>query len=334
MQTNPITRFDFRRSAIYWFILPFLIFLPFTTFADGQPWRQEREVKQTQIKPDSVGGLNYEVPITVPPGRGPMTPEVKLLYNSQSNDNLSPFGYGWSLNTPYIERINRLGTDQLYDRYDFFSTLDGELWGATTTPGGGTLGGGMMSLMMGGGGSGGSESSISLASKSLAVVAESTSSTTSVSSLLENKTLQEKANIKGQEIAKLQSVSRVARSKYDIELVSIEPIEGGVQAFARVWKKNGSQVGFGVDGTVDMERFRIFNPPILVPDPKGAVLQTWTEQDGSKHSRTLREDPKEALLQVIEQDLAVVKNIHGPENIIDGKVGRTTNTFYPNVNIF
>ena len=51
----------------------------------------------------------------------------------------------------------------------------------------------------------------------------------------------------------------------------IEEIEGGIQIFAQAWNLDGTQVGFGKDGTVDIERFQIINPPILVPDENGDV---------------------------------------------------------------
>ncbi len=158
--------------------------------------------------------------------------------------------------------------------------------------------------------------------------------TPSIRSLLEEKTPEERASIKGEEIAKRASLGRVSRDGYDIEVVSIEAIEGGVQAFVRAWRKDGSQIGFGTDGTVDMERFRIFNPPILVPDEKGDIVQTWEEHDVVTdtfvtRTRTLREDPHEAMLQVLEHNLSVMKNIHGPENIVSEKRGNTTSTYFP-----
>jgi RHS repeat-associated protein len=156
--------------------------------------------------------------------------------------------------------------------------------------------------------------------------------TEGIRSLIFGKSSQEKANIKGQEIAKLGSIERAQRGKYEMEIVSLESIEGGVQAFVRAWDENG-QIGFGATGAVEIERFRIFNPPILVPDPNGGIYQEWEEYDPEtdsfiKKSRTLREDPKEALLQVIEENLNVIPK-HGPDNIIEGKVGNTTSTYYP-----
>lgn len=42
-------------------------------------------------------------------------------------------------------------------------------------------------------------------------------------------------------------------------------------------------------------RFR--NPPILVDDPTGDIVRTWTDSQGVEQTRTLREDPDQALMQ-------------------------------------
>jgi len=155
-----------------------------------------------------------------------------------------------------------------------------------------------------------------------------------IRALIADKEGKERATIKGKEIAKINFIDRIQRENYEIEIVSMKPIEGGVEVFARAWNQNG-QIGFGRDGSVDVERFQIFNPPILVLDPSGDIYQETEKNDFEtgtkvKVSRTLREDPKEALLQVIEHNLSVMKNVHGSENIVAGKVGKTTSTFYPN----
>lgn len=120
----------------------------------------------------------------------------------------------------------------------------------------------------------------------------------------------------------------------EIEIVESNIIEGGIEVFARAWR-DGIQIGFGKDGTVDIERFRIFNPPILVSDPNGTIENRRIVDDdpltGEKfiEIERFREDPEEALLQVLEHNISVMKNIHGPEKIIEGKIGKTTSTFYP-----
>jgi hypothetical protein len=130
-----------------------------TPFVGGDtPPHLDREAIISQVKPDQTGALNYQIPIVVPPGRTKATtPDLSLSYSSRDGEDISPFGYGWSVNIPYIERENKLGTNNLYSRYDFYSTLDGELWGATTSPGTSGQGGGPTSFaLLGGGGSGSS----------------------------------------------------------------------------------------------------------------------------------------------------------------------------------
>jgi virulence plasmid B protein len=63
-----------------------------------------------------------------------MQPDLALQYNSNGARNDDIFGYGWSVNIPYIQRLNKTGTENLYvataTQY-FVSSLDGEL--ATTS---------------------------------------------------------------------------------------------------------------------------------------------------------------------------------------------------------
>lgn len=119
----------------------------------------------------------------------------------------------------------------------------------------------------------------------------------------------------------------------EVEVVEIEPINGGVQVFVKAWSE-GTQVGFGLDGSVDIERFRIFNPPILVPDPNGDILVAVPEETLENgdvipaSSFSYREDAVEALLQVLASNLMVMKNTHDDTRIVKGKVGNTTSTFY------
>lgn len=120
---------------------------------------------------------------------------------------------------------------------------------------------------------------------------------------------------------------------YQIKIHDVKTAEVGgntcVEVYAQAWK-DGKQMGFGKDGTVDIERFRIINPPILVPDENGDILRTTTNQDtGALHHRRFREDPQEALLQVIEHNLLVMRNIHTSKKIVRGKRGNTTTTVFP-----
>jgi hypothetical protein len=75
----------------------------------------------------NTGGLSYQYPIVVPPGRLGLQPYIALQYHSEDHTIDGTVGYGWSLNIPYIERINRTGTQDLFDQSLFSSTFDGEL---------------------------------------------------------------------------------------------------------------------------------------------------------------------------------------------------------------
>ena len=75
----------------------------------------------------NTGALNYNYPISVPPGRNNLQPSPSLSYNSSQNGQNSIFGYGWALNIPYIQRLNKSGLDKLYSDNYFYSSLDGEL---------------------------------------------------------------------------------------------------------------------------------------------------------------------------------------------------------------
>lgn len=148
---------------------------------------------------------------------------------------------------------------------------------------------------------------------------------------LAGKSAKERASIKGKEIAKVNFRGEYAeKTGIKIEITDIKEIEGGVEIFARAWK-NDKQLGFGKDGSVEIERFRIFNPPILVDDPNGNIIREWKDSvTGELKQRKLREDPAEAIRQVIADNAKLV----GKEdtNIIKGKIGNTTSTFYPDAN--
>lgn len=99
--------------------------------------------------------------------------------------------------------------------------------------------------------------------------------------------------------------------------------------FVRAWK-NGKQIGFGSDGSVDIERIRIFNPPVLVPDPLGEYEKRWLDINGEEKVEKFREDAHEAILTDLYHTIEVLKNKEiGSDKILKGKVGKTISTFYP-----
>ncbi len=92
--------------------------------ADGSP----NTIKQVIPGVDqTTGALTYTYPLKMPPGRNGMQPDLSLSYNSLSADSNSIVGYGWSLNIPYIKRINKDGVNKLYSENYFESSLSGEL---------------------------------------------------------------------------------------------------------------------------------------------------------------------------------------------------------------
>lgn len=147
-----------------------------------------------------------------------------------------------------------------------------------------------------------------------------------IAALLVNKTATEKAQIKAKEIAKLNFVGKHKIGDIEMEIQSLTEIEGGIEVYARAWK-GGKQLGFG-DGTVDIERFRIFNPPALIDDPLGTIIREYINSlTGVLTKRTLREDPFNAVLISLSHTVSVSGKLN--TEIIKGSVGHTTNTYYP-----
>lgn len=82
----------------------------------------------------STGALVYEYPIELPKGRSGMTPELSLRHNSRNitrPDSIA--GLGWELSIPYIQREPVRGTQNLYMKPFFSSSLSGNLIATTDT---------------------------------------------------------------------------------------------------------------------------------------------------------------------------------------------------------
>jgi hypothetical protein len=128
---------------------------------------------------------------------------------------------------------------------------------------------------------------------------------------------------KGEELAKVAQRGRTAVKDLELEITASRPIPGGVEVLARAWDGNG-QLGFGKDGTVDIERFRFFNPPTQVHDAALDALQTI---DGVERLvRGYREDPAAALLRAVLR--SVRRTGKAGATITRGKIGRTVTTIY------
>lgn len=147
---------------------------------------------------------------------------------------------------------------------------------------------------------------------------------------LETAPAHERAGMKGKEIAKkLKPAPRKKLGKFDVEVVKVEEVPNGVAIFARVWENN-EQVGFGPDGSIDIERFVFINPPVLVPsgEKEEEVLTRTDGQLETTQQDVLAEDPEAAILAALEHTISVVPR-HDSTKIKNGKVGRTTTTVYP-----
>lgn len=145
---------------------------------------------------------------------------------------------------------------------------------------------------------------------------------------IKNLPAKEKAQVKGQEIAKIGSIARTnvkfSGVDCDIEILEIKAIDGGIELLAKAWTPGGKQIGFSKDGSVEIEKFRIFNPPIMVPDGTKRIIN-----DGKQDVEL--DNYIENPVQAIEMTLAHIISLVGKEGseIIKGKIGNTTSTFFP-----
>lgn len=153
-----------------------------------------------------------------------------------------------------------------------------------------------------------------------------------IKDLIEGKSRIESADIKSVEICKTDHVGVFTSKEHnlDVEILSVAKISGGIEMMVRA-SRGGIPLGFGANGTIETERFRIFNPPIMVPD--GTMTdQEYTLSSGKivvAKKPNVTEDASAALKQV----LAYIVSLNGKEgtNIIPGSVGNTVDTFFPSM---
>lgn len=135
----------------------------------------------------------------------------------------------------------------------------------------------------------------------------------------------EKADKKAEEIALLDHIGFFNDGDYRVEILSCEKIDGGIKLRARAWK-NDIPVGF-MDGSVEIETFRIFNPPILVDTPDGDIqIDNIDRITGERTTRKLKEDPIAAVRKSLVHTIGLVGKVGS--NIQKGKIGTTVSTFY------
>jgi RHS repeat-associated protein len=93
---------------------------------------KDRSISSPKVDKSS-GALVQSYPFTLPQGINGLTPDLSLYYSSNATDNSSIVGYGWSVSIPSIERINKLGVENLYSK-DYYAASDaGELASSSPT---------------------------------------------------------------------------------------------------------------------------------------------------------------------------------------------------------
>jgi len=109
---------------------------------------------------------------------------------------------------------------------------------------------------------------------------------------------------------------------FEIEIISVDTIEGGIEVYAKAWKDK-KPVGFGADSTVEIERFRFFGIETSMPD----TIESKKIQHLKKDTVVFKDDPTWSL----KSDLlnAIKLTSKGGDKIIKRKIGHTTDTYYP-----
>lgn len=101
----------------------------------------------------------------------------------------------------------------------------------------------------------------------------------------------------------------------EVDSINVQQ-SGAIDIFARAWKGK-DQIGFSADGSVDLERFWISNPALLVPDLSGDI---------TIGKRLFRSDPAAAVRNILIDTIKDVGKIGAP--ITKDKRGRTTYTLF------
>lgn len=127
---------------------------------------------------------------------------------------------------------------------------------------------------------------------------------------------------------------------HEVEIVDMKADGNMLEVFVRAWDQKVA-VGFGPDGTVEIERIRIFNPPMTVPDgttrfntlpkkfdEKGNELPS----NGPIEIHNVKKDPESALRDILSNILRAKQDKTDDVAIITGKVGTTTSVFYCDTN--
>jgi hypothetical protein len=85
---------------------------------DGQPTVLSQSIfslaNATPKADGQTGALTQNLKLDIPPGRNGLQPDLALQYNSQRAED-GIVGYGWTINIPYIQRLNKVGSQSLYN---------------------------------------------------------------------------------------------------------------------------------------------------------------------------------------------------------------------------
>lgn len=133
-------------------------------------------------------------------------------------------------------------------------------------------------------------------------------------------TAKEKIDLVAAEVAKIGPLPRSLYKGYDIEVVQIVPFDKGVEVYIRAWTPEG-QIGFGPDGSVDIEKVRIIDPSLLVPDSKGSIIHSYQNPKGQTEAQNYKLDPRQAMLDDI---ILAVRRKPVSDHIVPDSVGNTT----------
>jgi len=115
----------------------------------------------------------------------------------------------------------------------------------------------------------------------------------------------------------------------NLEITSLNSVYKGVEVYLKA-TKDGQKLAFGFDGTVEIERFIVINPPMYFEDPKGTTEWIYTDDFGKTTTRHLTLDPVQALNNTLVE--AVQKTSKDDTNIVLGKIGKTTTIVFPDPN--
>lgn len=133
-------------------------------------------------------------------------------------------------------------------------------------------------------------------------------------------TAKEKIDLVAAEVAKIGPLPRSLYKGYDIEVVQIVPFDKGVEVYIRAWTPEG-QIGFGPDGSVDIEKVRIIDPSLLVPDSKGSIIHSYQNPKGQTEAQNYKLDPRQAMLDDI---ILAIRRKSVSDHIVPNTVGNTT----------